>query len=70
MKKNKNVQDNAMDFNVVNVDKDGNAINEAFPVSERTQKDHRKTSVGFTLISFILHVLAFVPIVEIGRAHV
>ena len=65
MKKNKNVQDNAMDFNVVNVDKDGNAINEAFPVSERTQKDHRKTSVGFTLISFILHVLAFVPIVAV-----
>jgi len=67
MKKDKNIQniDSNMDYNVVNVDKDGNAINEAFPVSERTQKDHRKTSVGFTLISFILHVLAFVPIVAV-----
>lgn len=49
--------------NVINRDGEGNVISTAFPVSERTKKDQSKTSVLYTLIAVILHVLAFLPVV-------
>lgn len=59
MKKNENI-------NVVNYDSQGNVIDAAFPVSERTKKDQSKTSVGYTLVSVLLHILAFVPIIAVS----
>ncbi len=57
--KNKNID-------IVNVDNEGNVITEAFPVSQRTVKDHRKTSVGYTVIAVLLHILAFAPIIAVS----
>lgn len=59
MKKNK-------DFDVINYDNEGNVIEDSFPVSERTKKDHRKTSVGYSLIAFLLHALAIIPPIAVS----
>ena len=53
-------------IDIVNVDNQGNVIPKAFPVSERTKKDQRKTSVGYTLIAVLLHILAFLPIIGVS----
>lgn len=49
---------------MINHDNQGNVI-PAFPVSEQTKKDHRKTSVAYSTLAIILHVLSFVPIFAI-----
>ena len=59
MKRNENL-------NAVNRDNQGNVIDTAFPVSERTRRDQRKTSVGYTLVSVLLHILAFVPLIAVS----
>ncbi len=46
---------------IINLDANGNAIPEAFPVSKGAKKDHRKTSVIYTLLAFLLHLLAVLP---------
>jgi len=55
-KKNVVIEDNH------NYDNEGNIL-PAFPVSESTKKDKAKTSVGFTALSVILLLLAFLPII-------
>ena len=50
---------------IYNLDKQGEIIEEAFPVSKRTKKDQSKTSVGYTLVAVLLHILAFVPILAV-----
>ncbi|MDE6302168.1 MAG: hypothetical protein K2M36_01080, partial [Clostridia bacterium] len=57
---------NDKNIDIVNVDNQGNVIPKAFPVSERTKKDQRKTSVGYTLIAVLLHILAFLPIIGVA----
>ena len=54
------------DIDIINRDNEGNVIENSFPVSERTKKDQRKTSVGFSLVAFLLHVLAIVPIIAVS----
>lgn len=48
---------------VINQDAEGKVISEAFPVSSRTKRDQRKTSVIYTLIAALLHIVAFVPVI-------
>lgn len=43
-------------------DKNGEPI-PAYPVSKRTKKDQRKTSVGYTVLAVLLHILAYLPII-------
>lgn len=50
---------------IYNLDKQGEIIEEAFPVSKRTKKDQSKTSVGYTLVAVLLHILAFAPILAV-----
>ena len=50
---------------MLNRDADGNVI-PAFPVSKRTKRDHRKTSVLYTTASVLLHVLAYLPIIVVA----
>lgn len=50
---------------MLNRDKDGNVI-PAFPVSKRTKRDQRKTSVLFSVAAILLHVLAYLPIVIVS----
>lgn len=47
-------------------DKDGNPI-PAHPASKSAKRDQRKTSVGYTALSVVLYVLAYLPIL-IGSA--
>ena len=54
------------DIDIINRDNEGNVIEESFPVSKRTKDDQRKTSVGFSLVAFLLHVLAIVPIIAVS----
>ncbi len=53
-------------LDVVNYDDQGNVIDTAFPVSDRTRRNQSKTSVGYTLIAVLLHILAFVPIIAVS----
>lgn len=64
MEKDKNIIKQEAET-IVNRDGDGKIISAAFPVSERTKKDQSKTSVVYTLIAVLLHILAFIPIVAI-----
>ncbi len=50
------------DADMLNRDKDGNVI-PAFPVSKRTKRDQRKTSVLYSAASVLLHILAYLPII-------
>ncbi|MDE7373408.1 MAG: hypothetical protein K2N18_05025, partial [Clostridia bacterium] len=63
MKKDKNIKNEPVA--IVNKDADGKVIGAAFPVSKRTKKDQSKTSVIYTLLAVLLHVLAFVPVVAV-----
>ncbi len=62
MKNNVIVEENndvLADMNEVTVDK-------AFPVSNRTKRDQSKTSVAFTVVSILLYVLAYLPIIAVS----
>lgn len=59
MKKKNNV---ALPEDNHNYDNEGNVL-PAFPTSASDQKDKAKTSVGFTVVAWILHILAFLPII-------
>lgn len=50
---------------IVNVDAEGNVIGEAFPISKSVKRDHQKTSVMYTALAFLLHLIAIVPLVAI-----
>jgi len=52
-------------YDMNNYDNDGNLI-PAFPVSEQAQKDKFKTSVGYTLVSVLLYLLAIAPIIALS----
>ncbi|MDE5601365.1 MAG: hypothetical protein K2J16_02600, partial [Clostridia bacterium] len=54
------------DIDIINRDNEGNVIEESFPVSKRTKKDQRKTSVGYSLVAFLLHILAIVPLIAVS----
>lgn len=41
-------------------------VDKAFPVSKRTKRDQSKTSVVFTVLSIVLYVLAYLPIVLVS----
>jgi len=51
-------------YDMNNYDNEGNLI-PAFPVSEETQKDKFKTSVGYSLIAVLLYIFAMVPVIVI-----
>lgn len=51
--------DNIMNVDEIKVDK-------AFPISKRTKRDQSKTSVAFSVVSIILYVLAYVPIIAVS----
>lgn len=55
----------AMDADMLNRDQNGDVI-PAFPVSKRTKKDQSKTSVLYTVVAILLHVLAYLPIVIVS----
>ena len=63
MKKDKNIQNEPVA--IVNKDANGKVISAAFPVSKRTKKDQSKTSVAYTLIAVLLHILAIAPVVAV-----
>jgi len=51
---------------VLNVDREGEVIPQAFPISGRAKKDQSKTSILYTVLAVILHILAFVPIIAVS----
>ncbi|MDE6059874.1 MAG: hypothetical protein K2G31_00145 [Clostridia bacterium] len=54
------------EIDIINRDNEGNVIEESFPVSKRTKDDQRKTSVGYSLVAFLLHLLAIVPLIAVS----
>ncbi len=64
-KPEKDIRNNIKETELLNRDKEGRIIPEAFPVSESTKKDQRKTSVAYTAFAVILYLLAVLPIIGV-----
>lgn len=65
VKPDKDIRNNIRETELLNRDKEGRIIPEAFPISKRTEKDQRKTSVAYTTFSILLYLLAVLPVIGV-----